>query len=381
MPATYESLAPNGHSTMVTRIFQKIKSWVEGQGYSTTDEKVKQTATSTDANYEILFSGTADNTTRIEGVGKDSGLLYNPSKDAFSVGSGVTASGNFSFATGSGTSATGNGAFASGAGTTASGTNSHAEGNNTTAYGQSSHAEGAYTTAGASLNSNPYSHAEGYYTTASGFASHAEGGNVTARGDYSHAEGSQTKAYGMYSHAEGRESQARGHYSHAEGGNTIAGHETSTSSPTTGQYAHAEGGSTLSSGTFSHAEGFSTKASSSCQHVQGKYNIEDTQGIYAHIIGNGTAVNARSNAQTIDWDGNEVLAGMLTDKHGVQSLRHLTTAQYNALTEAEKMNGVTYHLIDSDIHNAQCYYDSTNERIIFNYGASYDSTNERIILS
>lgn len=29
MSASYESLSPNGHSSMITRIFQKIKSWVQ----------------------------------------------------------------------------------------------------------------------------------------------------------------------------------------------------------------------------------------------------------------------------------------------------------------------------------------------------------------
>ena len=33
---------------------------------------------------------------------------------------------------------------------------------------------------------------------------------------------------------------------------------------------------------------------------------------YAEIIGNGTGDNARSNARTLDWDGNETLAGSLT---------------------------------------------------------------------
>ena len=30
------------------------------------------------------------------------------------------------------------------------------------------------------------------------------------------------------------------------------------------------------------------------------------------IIGNGTSISNRSNARTLDWDGNEVLAGGLT---------------------------------------------------------------------
>ncbi len=44
-----------------------------------TDAKVTQTATTTNANYEVLFSATADNTTRTEGARKDSKLTYNPS--------------------------------------------------------------------------------------------------------------------------------------------------------------------------------------------------------------------------------------------------------------------------------------------------------------
>jgi hypothetical protein len=43
------------------------------------------------------------------------------------------------------------------------------------------------------------------------------------------------------------------------------------------------------------------------QHVSGRYNIEDNA--FAEIIGNGTANAARSNARTLDWDGNEWIAG------------------------------------------------------------------------
>lgn len=54
-------------------------------GFSTTDENVKQTATATTdveatANYELLFSYTADNTTRTEGARKASTLRYNLNK-------------------------------------------------------------------------------------------------------------------------------------------------------------------------------------------------------------------------------------------------------------------------------------------------------------
>lgn len=50
-----------------------------------TDNKVTQTATTTNANYEILFSETADNTTRTEGTGKTNKLQFNPSTELLTV--------------------------------------------------------------------------------------------------------------------------------------------------------------------------------------------------------------------------------------------------------------------------------------------------------
>ena len=160
------------------------------------------------------------------------------------------------------------------------GVNSHAEGNNTTASGDSSHAEGSGTTA-----SDYYSHAEGDNTTASGNSSHAEGTNTTASGANSHAEGSSITASGYSSHAEGSGTTASGYSSHTEGTGTIA----------SGDYSHAEGAGTIVSGNYSHA--------------QGRYNIKDTSNIYADIIGNGTNYTARSNAATVDWEGNAWFAG------------------------------------------------------------------------
>ena len=46
---------------------------------SNSDTNVTQTATTTDANYEVLFSATADNTTRTETARKNNNLLFNPS--------------------------------------------------------------------------------------------------------------------------------------------------------------------------------------------------------------------------------------------------------------------------------------------------------------
>ena len=190
----------------------------------------------------------------------------------------------------------------------ASGVCSHAEGNSTTASGINSHAEGEYTEA-----SGPDSHAEGISASASAEASHVEGRTTTASGITSHAEGEYTEASGNSSHAEGYGTRASGYASHAECDTTTASGNQSHAegfNTTASEYAsHAEGDSTIASGDTSHAEGYQTKASSQYQHVQGKYNIEDTANKYAHIVGNGSAYNIRSNAHTLDWNGNAWYAG------------------------------------------------------------------------
>lgn len=168
------------------------------------------------------------------------------------------------------------------------GLKSHAEGNGTKAIGIFSHAEGDYT-----KTTNMGSHAEGRSTVASGEASHAEGVSTTASAQYSHAEGTTTTASGFASHVEGAGSIASGQYSHAEGQGTTA----------SGEASHAEGKDNVANGKCSHAEGDHTKASSINQHVEGTYNKEDSNNKFAHIIGNGTADNARSNAFAIDWNG------------------------------------------------------------------------------
>ena len=61
-----------------------------------------------------------------------------------------------------------------------------------------------------------------------------------------------------------------------------------------------------------------TKASSDYQHVQGKYNIEDAENKYAHIVGNGTSEEARSNAHTLDWEGNAMYAGDIESQKQVK---------------------------------------------------------------
>ena len=95
-----------------------------------------------------------------------------------------------------------------------------------------------------------------------------------------------------------------------------------------GSFSHAEGYYTTASGNYSHAEGNNTKASSENQHVQGKYNIEDTANKYAHIVGNGTTDNKRSNAHTLDWEGNAWYAGKLSQEGTPTEGKDLTTKNY-----------------------------------------------------
>lgn len=132
-----------------------------------------------------------------------------------------------------------------------------------------------------------YSHAEGHQTFAGDIGSHAEGSACKATASGSHAEGSGTTASGYSSHAEGDACKATGSYSHAEGQTTIA----------SGKAAHSEGRVTIAAGEY--------------QHVQGKFNLEDTANKYAHIVGNGTSNTKRSNAHTLDWDGNAWFAGTM----------------------------------------------------------------------
>ena len=162
------------------------------------------------------------------------------------------------------------------------------------------------------------SHAEGNSSTASGVTSHAEGNSSTASGDISHAEGSSTTASGTYSHAEGNYTKASGRFSHAEGSSTTA----------SGISSHAEGSSTTASGISSHAEGSNTIASCENQHVQGRYNINDTEGEYLHIVGNGSSENNRSNAHTLDWNGNAWYAGKLSQDGTPTVDNDLTTKKY-----------------------------------------------------
>lgn len=221
------------------------------------------------------------------------------------------------------TTAQGNGCHAEGTGTIANHANAHAEGLGSQAICNAAHAEGFNTVA-----SSDYAHAEGSGTRATGYAAHAEGGGTTVFGEYAHAEGSGSTASTNAAHAEGSGTQAIANSAHAEGGGTTA----------SGAWSHAEGGSTCAIGPGSHAEGTGTYAKNAYQHVGGKFNVHDPStanseqiGTYAEIIGNGTSDTQRSNARTLDWQGNEALAGSLTLGMGTNDEITISAAQLRAL--------------------------------------------------
>lgn len=289
------------------------------------------------------------------------------------IGYVCTASGDYSYAEGFGTEATVYGSHAEGDHSYANGYVSHAEGNSTTASGSYSHSQNNHTIA-----SGYYSHAEGTYTTSSGWGSHSEGYYSSASGDYSHAEGYRTLSNSNNSHAEGEYSKATSDASHAEGSETLA----------SGRYSHSEGTTTIASGNFSHAEGNYTKAQANGSHSQGsgtiakgcnshaegqytiatadeshvggRFNKEDTESKYAEIIGNGSRTlnydtwewdEKRSNARTLDWDGNAWFAGDVTatDKDAHE---HVLSKKQDVLTPGKyitinKKSGET--IIDVDL--------------------------------
>ena len=265
--------------------------------------------------------------------------------------------GSYAMALGYQGRATGNNSFACGEWTLASGYNSHAEGKYTIASGQCSHAEG-----GTNRNNKHtearghYSHAEGYETLASGDDSHAEGDTTTASGISSHAEGDRTQATALSSNAEGNGTTASGDYSHSEGTSTVA----------SGNNSHAEGFGTTASGSNAHAEGARTIANHSAQHVFGEFNVADPstaqaneRGTYVEIVGKGTTNSTRSNARTLDWSGNETIAGTLTQSSDKRLKEHIDYLGDDAVEFVRALKPA--HYIKDEAHHVGFYAQDVDE--------------------
>lgn len=144
--------------------------------------------------------------------------------------------------------------------------------------------------------------------------------------------GTKSTTLGENNTASNDNALASGYLTTASGSEAVAIGTLTTAS---GDGSVAEGSNTIASGLLSHAEGFYTKASSDYQHVSGKYNVEDANDTYAEIIGNGSSENVRSNARTLDWSGNETIAGDLYFNGGVDPL----STQLSAKADASALPG------------------------------------------
>ena len=328
------------------------------------------TAASGDNSHAEGHSSTASgNFSHAEGYG----TAASGDNGSHAEGSGTAASGDNSHAEGYGTKASGSGAHAEGRKTVAS-YYSHAEGSETNATAWYAHAEGHGTKA-----SGECSHAEGLNTEAKGARSHAGGYSAEAIGDNAFAHGKNTVALAYDSFAEGPGSVASGYASCAIGEESCAvGSESialgysniATGSHETcfGRYndhKHVEvsvamsetGGITkqiklsvpelfdlidpsetggfvaypidtsvigykigsLSVAEYSKSDktvSIKYKCSSAGTYEIGLAGMEE----FLETVGNGNNPSDHSNARTLDWSGNEELAGNLTAKGGTVTL-------------------------------------------------------------
>lgn len=257
------------------------------------------------------------------------------------------AEGEYSHAEGKETLAYGNYSHAQGYKTRAYGLASHASGGSTKAVGSGSNASGSGTVAYGDGSST-----ENKHTFTAGENAHAEGRGVYARLKLSNYIANSTTAYfEVFSDAEATHStftmvkDCVGGYAiihSAAAGFSLSeieykdisakiidvdlsdvNNQTITfDKPLFTEDMRTVYLSVYTSGAFgsaSHSEGDGTVAQGECQHVQGKFNIRDTEERYAHIVGNGKVDSVsdidprelitRSNAHTIDWDGNAWFAG------------------------------------------------------------------------
>ena len=348
--------------------------------YCTTKDKYVRIITCKDGKLSVVpsFSSTALNNEEIT-------IFYK--YKSIALGDGSHAEGwswameNYSHSEGASNFALGLYSHAEGRRTTASGTYSHSEGESTVARGNFSHAEGGNTTAigtyshtegfRTKTNSNSSgAHAEGRYSSASQYGSHAEGYEVTYSITFSGSANatsfnitSSTKplvyntemasSCHLYYKSNTYEvsgltisnnrltdftltqplstealtnvsanffigTWARGSGTHVEGAATAAYSD----------YAHAEGKQSFAISEGAHAEGEGTIARAQSSHAQGKFNIDDSSQQYAHIVGNGTSPDARSNAHTLDWSGNGWYAGKLTVGAAPTNNMDVATKQY-----------------------------------------------------
>lgn len=121
-----------------------------------------------------------------------------------------------------------------------------------------------------------------------------------------------------------------------------------------GANSHAEGKNTTAGGYYSYTIGEGTIAKNRSQFVFGENNVQDPspkqsydRGTYAEIVGNGADSSNRSNARTLDWLGNETVAGTIT-ANGVNLSEAISTVKFQISgtnIQASVDGGASWHTL------------------------------------
>lgn len=108
-----------------------------------------------------------------------------------------------------------------------------------------------------------------------------------------------------------------------------------------GNCSFVAGNLCIAPGFCAAAIGYFLVAASAFQNVQGKCNRIDRETKYAHIVGNGENYDKRSNAHTLDWEGNAWFAGDVYVRGTSQDDGEKLVTE-SELEEAKPVRGVDY---------------------------------------
>lgn len=225
----------------------------------------------------------------------------------------TTAVGQFSHAEGQGSFSIGVASHSEGYATYANADYSHAEGNGCYATGIGSHAEN---------KSNAYAQ-----------YCHSEGYNTTVTQNYGHSEGQGTGAHGLAGHSEGTNTSATRRSQHVEGEYNITdtyipdGYDSSTAPQQRGQYIHIAGnGTNESNGNFITGNIQYSKSEVDCgfRPLYIKTNVTVSGVTYY------AEYNARESTTTSKWwqDGNDPVIIQLGEEQGENGISDITNTGF-----------------------------------------------------
>ena len=174
-----------------------------------------------------------------------------------------------------------------------------------------------------SVSMNAYCEANGNYSVASGGVTSANGNYSVAGGCFSQANGDYSVAFGNRLSSGLVDTQANGRMGVAIGYGCIAD----------GNNSRAIGQAVHTNGTLSTGIGDRITANGRLHFAIGKYNLVEEGDLYAFSVGNGSSEEARSNAYTLDWEGNGCYQGKVESKSGILKLgeTEVTEEQLKAL--------------------------------------------------